>query len=81
MRFGPGIFLLVVGAILAFAVKDSIDAVDLTLVGYIMMGAGALGIILGVAMANRKQTATSTTRSAVDPVSGEGVSQTERTIS
>ncbi|WP_089775911.1 DUF6458 family protein [Ruania alba] len=48
MGIGGGIFLLVVGAILAFAVRDSIDAVDLTMVGYICMGAGALALILAI---------------------------------
>ncbi len=33
MWVGLGIFLLVVGAILSFAVRDSIDAVDLTMIG------------------------------------------------
>jgi hypothetical protein len=46
MYIGLGIFLLVVGAILSFAVRDSISAVDLTMIGYICMGAGALAIVL-----------------------------------
>ena len=48
MALGSGIFLIVVGAVLAFAVRDSIDAVDLTMVGYIAMGAGALAIIISL---------------------------------
>lgn len=57
MRFGGGIFLLVVGAILAFAVRDSWEVVDLTVVGYICMAAGALAIILGfVAVQQRRNT-------------------------
>lgn len=50
MYIGLGIFLLVVGAIMSFAVKDSISAIDLTMVGYICMGAGALAIILSLVM-------------------------------
>ena len=46
MGIGVGIFLLAVGAILAFAVSDRISGVDLTVVGYILMGAGALGLVL-----------------------------------
>ena len=46
MGLGTGIFLLVVGGILAFGVKDSFSAVDLTAIGYICMGAGVLAIIL-----------------------------------
>nr|WP_300151139.1 DUF6458 family protein [Propionicimonas sp.] len=45
---GSGIALLVIGAILAFAVKDSIPGVSLTIIGYICLGAGVLAIILGL---------------------------------
>lgn len=41
---GPGVFLLVVGAILAFAVRTDASAVDLQVVGLILMVAGA-GVI------------------------------------
>lgn len=45
---GTGIALLVIGAILSFAVRDSISGVNLTLIGYICMGAGLLAVILGL---------------------------------
>jgi tellurite resistance protein TehA-like permease len=45
---GTGIALLVIGAVLAFAVQRSIPGVDLTMVGYICLGAGVLAIILGL---------------------------------
>ena len=48
MGIGAGIFLIAVGGVLAFAVTDRISGVDLTMVGYILMGAGALGLILAV---------------------------------
>lgn len=54
MRLGSGIFLLVVGAILAFAVRDSIEAVDLTMVGYICMVAGALAVLLALIMQRQR---------------------------
>lgn len=50
MYIGGGITLLVVGAILAFGVKDSVDALDLTAIGYICMGAGILAIILSLVL-------------------------------
>ncbi len=50
MGIGAGIFLLVVGGILAFGVRDSFSAVDLTVIGYISMGAGALAILLALVM-------------------------------
>ncbi|SDD63209.1 DUF6458 family protein [Auraticoccus monumenti] len=68
MRVGPGIALLALGAILAFAVSDNFSGVDLTTIGYILMGAGVLGIILGLVLtanANRG-VRSSTTRRVVD---------------
>ena len=48
MAIGSGIFLIAVGAILTFAVGDSVDAVDLGLIGWILMGAGVLGILISL---------------------------------
>lgn len=50
MGMGIGIALLVVGAILSFAIRDSISGVDLSMIGYICMGAGALALILSLVM-------------------------------
>lgn len=58
MGIGGGIALLVIGAILAFGVRDSIDAVDLTVIGYICMAAGVLALILALVM-NRQRARTS----------------------
>lgn len=54
MGIGSGIFLIVVGAILAFAVRDSWDVVDLTVVGYIMLGAGVLALIVSLVMNSQR---------------------------
>ncbi|MEA9984326.1 MULTISPECIES: DUF6458 family protein [Subtercola] len=78
MSLGSGIFLFVVGAILAFAVNVQVSFIDLHLVGYILMAAGVLGMIIGIVLITRRRQSTMTTRSAVDPVSGEQVSR--RTI-
>lgn len=48
MGIGGGIALIVIGAILSFAVSDAIDGVNLELIGYICMGAGALMLILAL---------------------------------
>jgi hypothetical protein len=53
MGIGSGIFLLAVGAILAFAVTDSISGVDLTTVGYILMACGALGLLFSLMFLDR----------------------------
>ena len=51
MYIGGGIVLLVVGAILAFAVNDqSIGAVDLQMIGWICMAGGALAILLSLVL-------------------------------
>ncbi len=53
MGYGLGVFLLAVGLILALAVTDSINSVDLTMVGYILTAAGALVIVLTAATTAR----------------------------
>ena len=48
MGLGVGIFLIAVGAILAFAVNSTSGAVDINTVGWILMGFGLLGILLSL---------------------------------
>jgi hypothetical protein len=48
MGIGTSLFLIAVGAILRFAVTDSISGVDLTTVGLILMIVGILGLILSL---------------------------------
>ncbi len=55
MGLGTGIALLVVGGILAFAVQDSFEAVNLTVVGYICLAAGALAIVLSLVVTNQRR--------------------------
>ncbi|NRQ49635.1 DUF6458 family protein [Aeromicrobium stalagmiti] len=58
MYFGGSIALIAIGAVLSFAVQDSVSGVDLVMVGYIFMAAGALGIVLSlVANGQRSRTA------------------------
>jgi hypothetical protein len=51
MGLGVGILLLAVGAVLAFAVKvnPTGGAVDIHTIGWILIGVGALGIVLSMA--------------------------------
>lgn len=51
MTFGTSIFLIAVGAILKFAVTDTLDGINLATVGVILMIAGALGILLSLIVA------------------------------
>ena len=55
MGYGFGGFLLVVGLVLALAVNDSINEVDLTMVGWIMAAVGVLLIALTAATVNRSR--------------------------
>ncbi len=64
MGIGAGIFLLVVGGILAFGVQDRLSAFDLTAIGYISMGAGVLAIILALVM--NQQRANTSHRTVVE---------------
>lgn len=55
MSLGLGIFLLVVGGILSFGVRDQFSAVDLTAIGYVCMAAGVLAIILSLVMQQQRR--------------------------
>ena len=46
MGIGVSIFLIAVGAILAFAVNASVSGLDIAVVGYILMIVGVLGLIM-----------------------------------
>ncbi|MCU1513890.1 MAG: hypothetical protein JWO10_980 [Microbacteriaceae bacterium] len=75
MGIGTGIFLFVVGAVLAFALNVQVSWIDLHLVGYLLMGAGVVvAIISGILLARKRQSIT-TVHSGVDPASGEQVAQ------
>ena len=48
MGIGASIFLMVVGAILAFAVTAEVSGVDIATVGWILLIAGAVGFLLSL---------------------------------
>jgi hypothetical protein len=57
MGIGVGIFLIAVGAVLAFAVDASVNGIDIQTVGVILMIVGALGVIVDlVIFAPRRRT-------------------------
>lgn len=45
MGIGLSILLLAAGAILTFAVKATVAGIDLDVVGWVLMGAGLIGLI------------------------------------
>ena len=67
MYFGGAIAMIAVGAILSFAVRDAVPGVDLTAVGYILMIVGALGIVLTMTMAGRRDDRRDRRRDDVPP--------------
>ena len=46
MGIGASVFLIAVGAILAFALDYEVSGVDIAAIGWILMGVGALGIVV-----------------------------------
>ena len=57
MTVGGSIFLVAVGAILRYAVTDSISGVNLATIGLILMIAGIVGLVIGLFMyANSRRT-------------------------
>ena len=60
MGIGASIFLVAVGAILAFAVNASISGLDIAVVGWILMVAGVVGLALMIVPASSSHRGTST---------------------
>ena len=48
MTIGGSIFLIAVGAILAFAVTATVAGIEIQTVGVILMVAGAIGLVIGL---------------------------------
>ncbi len=72
MGIGGSIFLIALGAILAFAVHASLGFVSIQVVGWVLMVAGVVGLILTLWFwSNRRRTAVVDSRTvdsrAVDP--------------
>ena len=63
---GGGMFLLVVGAILAFAVDDDLPGIDLNVTGLILMLAGAAAIAWARRGSERERVVTTTDTGGLD---------------
>ena len=50
MTIGGSIFVIALGAILRFAVADQVDGLDLSTIGLILIAAGAVGLLAGLAI-------------------------------
>lgn len=58
-----GVLLAILGAVLAFAVQDSINGVDLTMIGYILLAGGAVLAVFGIVLSAKGNRVSSTVRS------------------
>ena len=54
MGYGAGGFLIVVGLILALAVQDAVEGVDLVMIGWIMTIVGVVLLLLTAMTLNRR---------------------------
>lgn len=59
MGIGVSIFLIAVGAILAFAVDFQLWWLDITVAGWVLMVVGVLGLLLTLLLWSRRRTANS----------------------
>nr|WP_201471102.1 DUF6458 family protein [Microbacterium hydrocarbonoxydans] len=76
MGIGTGIALVVIGAILVFALNiDTGGYVDLDLIGYILMIAGAVVFLISLVLVMRSRRTETVDRTAVDPATGERVTR------
>lgn len=70
MGIGTSLFLFAVGAILRFAVTDSVSGVDLSTVGLILMIVGVVGLVVSLFLLmapRRRETVVTHDRAYVDP--------------
>ncbi len=56
MGIGVSVFLLAVGAVLAFAVEASVPNANLDMIGLILMIAGGIGLLVSLAFAASRRT-------------------------
>jgi protein-S-isoprenylcysteine O-methyltransferase Ste14 len=75
MTMGTGVVLFVIGAILAFAVRVQVSFISLSTAGYILMVAGVVVFLIGLALAIRGRRTVTTARTTADPLSAQGVTE------
>lgn len=54
MGIGVGIFLLVIGGIAAFGIRDNWSAIDLTAIGYICMIVGVIALVIALVLTRQR---------------------------
>ncbi len=69
MGIGVSVFLLALGAVLAFAVNYTFSGIDIHVIGFILMLAGAIGLLMTMLVFGRR-----------DRTVGTGVVTEERVV-
>ena len=72
MGIGASVFLLAIGAILAFAVDYNLNGLDINVVGFILMAAGVIGLFATTMIFGRRDRVVT---SASAPVTEERVTR------
>jgi protein-S-isoprenylcysteine O-methyltransferase Ste14 len=75
---GGGVLLVVVGAILAFALEIDIPGIDDDMIGWIMMVAGLVLFVVGLVLSARSRRTTVAARTVDGGVPREHVTETRR---
>jgi uncharacterized membrane protein len=70
MGIGSGIFLFIVGAIIAFALNFDVEWVDMNIVGYLFMAGGALVFFISLVKVFKKRSTTIKSQSEINPNAG-----------
>lgn len=81
MGLGLGVVLIVVGAILAFAVSASVSGIDLVMIGWILMGAGVLILLLSLLIFMPRSRRARSTAVTTDSAGRQVVSERDDRIS
>lgn len=81
MGIGLGVFMIVVGAVLAFGVKADLSHFDLTTIGFILMGGGVLVILLSLLVFMPRTRRARSTAITTDAYGRQGVVERDDRIS
>ena len=81
MGIGLGVFLIIAGAVLAFGVEANINHLDLTTIGFILMGGGVLVILLSLLIFMPRTRRARSTAITTDAYGRQGVVERDDRIS
>ena len=80
VRAGMPILLIVAGLIAALAIADRVEGLDLSMIGWILAGAGIVWLVIELVMANKTRSAASATTRQVDPNTGSVRTETVQDV-